>query len=75
MEASDLELYTAQELIAELMRRKTFLGIVVHADQDCKAERWSGEGLFKVHYNGNLDAAEAGRLLDRIGEYIGRQGD
>ncbi len=75
MDLSDLELYTAAELIAELMRRKTFVGIVVHAEQDCKDERRSGERLFKVHYNGNLDATKASRLLDRIGEYIERQGD
>src|SRR5690349_21607573 len=30
VEPSELELYTSHELIAELMRRKTFLGVIVH---------------------------------------------
>ena len=75
MEPSELELYTTQELIAELMSRKTFLGVVVHSGQELKAGQWSGEGVFKVHYNANLGATEAGRLLEVIAQHVERQGD
>ena len=75
MEPSELELYTTQELIAELMRRQTFLGIVIHSEQELKAGPWCGERLFKVHYNANLDIAEAGRLLEVIGQHVERQAD
>jgi len=75
VEPSDLELYTAQELIAELMRRKTFLGVVVHSEEELKADWWSGERLFKVHHNANLTATEAGRLLDLVAQHVDRQDD
>ena len=70
METSELALYTSQELIAELMRRKTFLGVVVHSEQELKSREWSGELLFKVHHNTNLSAAEAGRLLAVVAQYV-----
>ncbi len=67
---SDLELHTTQELIEELMRRKTFLGVVVHSPQELKGTGWSGERVFSVHHNGNLQADEAGRLLDVVAEHL-----
>src|SRR4051794_8628083 len=33
---NDLELFTTKELINELMQRKTFLGIVVHSEEELK---------------------------------------
>ena len=44
------------------MRRKTFLGVVVHSEEEQKTQAWTGERVFRVHLNGNLDVAEAGRL-------------
>jgi hypothetical protein len=75
VEPSDLELYTAQELIAELMRRETFLGVVVHSEQELRAGSWSGERVFKVHYNANLGTAEVGRLLEVVAQHVGHEGD
>jgi len=75
VDPSELELYTTQELVAELMSRKTFLGIVVHAEQAFKEEQWAGEGIFKVHYNANLETAEAGRLLEVVAQHVDRQAD
>jgi hypothetical protein len=66
----ELAFFTAQELIAELMRRKTFYGVVVHAADDHKREAWPDERVFKVHYNHNLDSAQASRLLDTVAEYM-----
>ena len=66
MEPSGLELYTAKELIDELMRRKTFLGVVVHSEADYKNRQWNGERIFRVHFNENLDPGQAFRLLDTV---------
>ena len=75
MQPSDLELYTTSQLIDELIRRKTFLGVVVHADEDLKVPHWRGERVFKIHFNSNLQAGEVGRLLGVLGEgVLGREG-
>jgi hypothetical protein len=67
-----LELYTAEQLIGELMRRKTFLGVVVQAEEDCKTRKWQGDKVFKVHFNANLSPEQAGRLLDVISDHLDR---
>ncbi|HWE38108.1 MAG TPA: hypothetical protein VG406_16170 [Isosphaeraceae bacterium] len=69
MEADDLELYSTQQLIHELMRRSTFLGVVVHADDEARGA-WVGEKTFRIHFNANLDAEQAGRLLGVVSEFI-----
>ena len=68
MHPSDLELFTTKELVAELMRRKTFLGVIIHSESDFKAESWEGEKNFKVHFNSNLDAQQACCLLDTVAQ-------
>jgi hypothetical protein len=75
VEPSELELYTTQELIAELMRRKTFLGVVVHSEEQLKAGPWTGERVFKVHHTANLNASEAGRLLEVVTQHVERRCD
>src|SRR5436190_1642321 len=35
-----LELYTTRELIEELMRRTTFLGVVVHSEEELRNGAW-----------------------------------
>jgi hypothetical protein len=67
---SELAFFTTQELIRELMRRTTFLGVVVHSDDDLKDRDWSGERLFRVAFNSNLNVTEARRLLDSVAEYM-----
>jgi hypothetical protein len=73
MQESDLELYTTRQLIDELMRRQTFFGVVVHSVDDHKRPEWGDERLFKVHFNSNLDAPRASRLLDAVAEYMDLQ--
>lgn len=75
MQPNELELYTSQELIQELMRRKTFLGVVVHAREELKAQEWTGERVFSVHYNSNFAPAEVGRLLDVIAARVDQRND
>jgi hypothetical protein len=75
MQARDLELYATRELIDELMRRRTFLGVVIHAEQELKTREWTGERVFTVHVNGNLPLEEAGRLLDVIAAHVDRLHD
>jgi hypothetical protein len=70
VEPSDLAFVTNQELIAELMRRKTFLGVVVHSETDWKQDGWGDQRMFRVHFSGNLETEEASRLLSRVANYI-----
>jgi hypothetical protein len=70
VEPSELSFVTNEELIAELMRRKTFLGVVVQSETDLKAGNWGAERNFLVHFNGNLETEEASRLLNRVSSYL-----
>ena len=70
MDQTELGLYTTQQLIAELMRRPTFLGVVVHSAEEAKGQAWEAERTFKVHFNDNLDTTCAGRLLDTVAEHM-----
>ena len=72
MESSGLAFYTVKELIDELMRRTTFLGVVVHSQDDYKSRTWNGDRTFQVHFNSNINAAEACRLLQTVSEYMDR---
>ncbi len=47
------------------MRRKTFLGVIVHSEEEQKGP-WRGERMFKVRFNENLDAGETCRLLEHV---------
>jgi len=70
VEQSDLAFFTSEDLIAELMRRQTFLGVVVQSESDWKHGEWGEERTFRVHFNGNLATEEASRLLGRVASYI-----
>lgn len=70
MEAAELAFYTTRDLIDELIRRKTFLGVVVHAEQEHRGMAWNGEKMFQIHFNSNLQPEEAGRLLDAVAEHL-----
>jgi len=72
---TELAFCTTKELIDELMRRKTFLGVIVHSQQEFRGQSWGDapqgdERMFKVHYNSNLDSVKAARLLDTVAEYM-----
>lgn len=66
---SELALFSSQELVDELMRRKTFLGVIVHSEQEWKDENWGDERTIRVHYS-NLETPVATRLLGIVAEYI-----
>jgi hypothetical protein len=68
MDSSDLAFYTTQELIDELLSRRTFLGVVVQADELRTAAWKHGKHSFRVRFNKNLKANEAGRLLGVIAD-------
>jgi hypothetical protein len=74
MKPGDLELFSTEELIDELVRRTTFQGVIVHARDGAKSRNWIGERVFRVRLNGNLDPEEAGRLLDVVSQQIGKGG-
>jgi hypothetical protein len=67
---SELAFFTTEQLIDELIRRKTFLGVVVHSEEELKGDTWKGERIFKVDFNSNLNTGEACRLLDTVAEYM-----
>ena len=69
MHSTDLEFYTCDELVRELMARKTFYGCVIHSAEDHKHDAWE-ERTFRVHFNQNLDQTRTGRLLDRVADYL-----
>jgi hypothetical protein len=69
MNPAPIEFYTTAELVDELMRRRTFLGVVIHSEQELRGE-WPGEGTFQVHFNNNLDHTQASRLLDAVAQYM-----
>jgi hypothetical protein len=71
VDSSDLEFFRTDELIAELMRRQTFLGVVVNSKDQWKGGAWGEERTFEVHLNGNLAPGEATRLLSRVSDYMG----
>ncbi len=70
MEAGELAFFSTEELVNELVRRTTFLGVVVHAEKEWKGDDWGDERTFKVQFNSNLDTAETSRLLGRVAEYL-----
>ncbi|MBL8793857.1 MAG: hypothetical protein JNM56_08130 [Planctomycetia bacterium] len=70
MEPADLELFTTKQLVDELMRRKTFLGVIVHSEEEFKRDVWGPNRVFQVHFNENLTTETAGRLLDTIAESL-----
>lgn len=70
MVSAELELFTTKELVDELMRRKTFLGVVVHSGEDMKSKEWNGETTFKVHFNSNLNTSQASHLLETVAQYL-----
>jgi hypothetical protein len=72
MATSDLELYTSQELIRELMRRQTFLGVVIHSENDLKGD-WTDERIFKVQFNSNLEPQQVSGLLEVIADRLNCQ--
>ena len=64
MNSSDLAFFTTDELIEEILRRKTFLGVVVHSERELREAVWeNGAQLFQIRHNANLDAGEAVQLL------------
>jgi hypothetical protein len=72
MESSELELFTSDELVAELLRRQTFLGVVVQSAAPFKMG-WDEEQTFRVHFNSNLTRDEASRLLDVVASHLDRE--
>jgi hypothetical protein len=75
MNATALDFVTTQELISELIRRKTFLGVVVHSTEELRSDRWRGERVFRIQHSDNLELDEAGRLLGVIADRMSEQQD
>ncbi len=72
MDLDSLELRSTTELVEELLRRSTFQGVIIHSYDEAKSRDWSGERIFRVRHNSNLDTDEVGRLLDIVSQHIAR---
>jgi hypothetical protein len=66
----ELEFYSTSELIDELMRRRTFLGVIIHSAEEFKQPQRDEDRVFRVHFNGNLNSTQAGRLLEKVASRI-----
>ena len=70
MDSADLAFFTTQELVEEILRRQTFLGVVVQSESDYRSKDWGDERTFKVQFNSNLTTNQATRLLDACAEFM-----
>ncbi|MBX9678829.1 MAG: hypothetical protein K2X38_08685 [Gemmataceae bacterium] len=70
---SDLSFFSTQELIDELVSRKTFLGVIVHAEEEHRTKEWRGDKYFDVRFNKNLHEYEAMKLLDVVSDFMDRE--
>jgi hypothetical protein len=70
MQDPDLAFYSTQELVDELLRRQSFLGVIVQAADDNRQDKWPDERMFKVQFNNSLSTDQAGRLLEVVAEYM-----
>jgi hypothetical protein len=73
MTPNQLELASTEELIAELMCRPTFMGIIVHSKQEIREPWTQGVRAFRVRFNDNLDEGAARRLLAAVSEQFERR--
>jgi hypothetical protein len=65
-----LAFFSSRELVDELIRRQSFLGVIVHALEESRGKGWSGNKNFQVRFNENLDAEAVSRLLNIVAEGI-----
>src|SRR5947208_15761104 len=66
MGSSELELHPTEELVAELVRRRTFLGVVVQSQEEYRGDDPDQERVYKVLFNANLDSGRVARLLETV---------
>lgn len=58
----DIELATSDQLVAELMSRPTFQGLILRRHGEFKGAWGEGSNPFRLYYN-NLELGEAQRLM------------
>lgn len=61
---SDLELYTSEELIQELLGRTTFVGVLIRSEKEAKGI--SGHRSFRVDSTPNLNDDQTFNILDGL---------
>ena len=70
MDHSELAFYPTQDLVNEILRRKTFLGVVIQSEEEYRNQNWGAERMFKVQFNSNLTNEQASRLVDSVAEFM-----
>jgi len=61
---SDLELYTSEELIQELLFRTTFVGVIIRSEKEAKGV--SGHRNFRVDSSPNLNYDQTLTILNGL---------
>jgi hypothetical protein len=75
MAPDELSLYTAEELIDELMGRSTFQGIVIRAEDSYKGGPWKGEQTYKASWTSNLGDARIEQVLEQVAQGVRRHNE
>jgi hypothetical protein len=75
MDPNELAFYSSRDLIDELLRRESFLGVIVHSAEETRGRGWTGNKAFQVRFNSNLDMDAAGRLLNLVAEGLSPRDD
>jgi hypothetical protein len=65
----DVSFCTTEQLITELVHRKTFLGVVIRSEKEFREAKWSGERIFRIT-NSNMTRDEMLHLLRKIVDFI-----
>ncbi len=60
----DLELYTSEELIQELLNRTTFVGVLIRSETEAKSA--TGHKCFRVDGSTNLNPEQVLNILDQL---------
>jgi hypothetical protein len=70
MTTNELAFYSSTDLVDELLRRQSFLGVIVHAVGETRGHGWKGDRDFQVRFNNNLNVDAVRRLLNVVAEGI-----
>jgi hypothetical protein len=70
--ASELAFFSSAELVDELTRRQSFLGVILHAVGETRGRGWTGDRDFQVRFNDqNFSLEQACRLLGEVASRMG----
>lgn len=66
--SDELELYSTDELVQELLHRATFQGIIFHSHDEFRGKNWDNK-TFRLFW-ANVEFAEIKLLVETLREYL-----